>query len=206
MGFLPPGAEAPKENTNYLKLIEGTIKFRVVSDAIWGYEYWTEANKPVRSREFIKDKPADIKLKADNSYEIKHFWAFKVIDREDGRVKIFEITQNGVKRDIEALLQDADWGDPKGYDIKITGTGKRMERRYSVIAVPHKPLTAEEKSLVARMEIDLEKLYTGENPFDGAKGESGGKKPATGQITATGDDSDNELYVDIDGKPEKVPF
>lgn len=200
MGFLPPGAEAPKENTNYLKLIEGTIKFRVVSDAIWGYEYWTEANKPVRSREFIKDKPADIKLKADNSYEIKHFWAFKVIDREDGRVKIFEITQNGVKRDIEALLQDADWGDPKGYDIKITGTGKGMERRYSVIAVPHKPLTAEEKSLVARMEIDLEKLYTGENPFDGAK-ESGGKKPTTGQ---TGGKKE-VLTTQIDGKEVPVP-
>jgi hypothetical protein len=34
MGFLPQGAEAPKEGGNYLKLIEGSIKFRVVSDAI----------------------------------------------------------------------------------------------------------------------------------------------------------------------------
>jgi len=166
MGFLPKGGEAPKENSNYLKPIEGTIKFRVVSDAIYGYEYWTEENKPVRVRQFPQGKPDNIKLKDDGSYEVKHFWAFKVIDREDGRVKIFEITQNGVKRDIEALLYDVDWGEPNGYDIKITGEGKGLERRYTVNPVPHKPLTAEEKSLVARMEIDLNALYEGENPFE----------------------------------------
>ena len=109
MGFLPKGAEAPKGDSNYLKLIEGTIKFRVVSDAIYGYEYWTNENKPVRLREHPTQKPADIKVNDDLSYSVKHFWAFKVIDREDDRVKIFEITQNGVKRDIEALLYDVDW-------------------------------------------------------------------------------------------------
>jgi hypothetical protein len=166
MGFLPQGAEAPKETSNYLKLIEGTIRFRVVSDAIFGYEYWTEDKKPVRLRKMPEKKPADIRLEKDGSYNIKHFWAFKVLDREDGRVKIFEITQNGVKREIESLLQDADWGEPTEYDIKITGEGKGLDRRYTVNPVPHKPLTAEEKSLVARTEINLEALFKGENPFD----------------------------------------
>jgi hypothetical protein len=166
MAFLPPGAEAPKENSNYLKLIEGTIKFRVVSEAIYGYEYWTEDKKPVRLKQYPKEKPADIRVESNSTYTIKHFWAFKVLDREDGKVKIFEITQNGVKRDIEALLQDADWGEPTEYDIKITGEGKGLERRYTVNPVPHKPLTAEEKSLVARTEINLQALFKGENPFD----------------------------------------
>lgn len=164
--FLPKGAEAPKENSNYLKLIEGTIRFRVVSPAIYGYEYWTENNKPVRLKEYPKTKPADVRIEKDGSYNVKHFWAFSVLDREDGRVKIFEITQNGVKRAIESLLQDADWGEPTEYDIKITGEGKGLERRYTVNPVPHKPLTAEEKSIVARTEINLEALFTGANPFD----------------------------------------
>jgi hypothetical protein len=166
MGFLPKGAEAPKENSNYLKLIEGSIKFRVVSDAVYGYEYWTEDKKPVRLKQYPKEKPADVRLNEDGSYDVKHFWAFKVLDREDGRVKIFEITQNGIKRNIEALLQDEDWGEPTGYDIKITGEGKGLERRYTVNPIPHKELTKEEKSLVARTEIDLEALFEGGNPFN----------------------------------------
>jgi hypothetical protein len=166
MTWLPEGAEAPKENSNYLKLIEGTIKFRVVSSPVYGYEYWTEDKKPVRLRKSPTSKPADVRLEKDGSYNVKHFWAFKVLDREDGKVKIFEITQNGVKRDIEALLQDADWGEPTEYDIKIIGEGKGLERRYTVNPVPHKPLTKEEKSVVARTEINLEALFEGKNPFD----------------------------------------
>lgn len=167
MPFLPQGAEAPKESKDYLKLIEGSIKFRVVSEAIFGWEYWDNNKKPVRLREQPKSKPADIRIDDDGSYSIKHFWAFKVIDREDGMVKIFEITQNGVKRDIEALLQNSDWGEPTGYDITITGTGKGMERRYTVQPSPHKELTAEEKKLVSisDIDIDLESLFSGTSPF-----------------------------------------
>jgi len=196
--FMPEGAEAPKENSNFLKLVEGAVRFRVVSPLIYGYEYWTEENKPVRSREFIKDKPENIRLKEDGSYEIKHFWAFKVIDREDERVKIVEITQNGVKRNIEELLRDADWGEPTGYDIKIIGTGKGMERRYTVNPVPHKPLTAEEKSLVARTEINLNALYEGENPFSEVSVKSGKKTPQKAPQQATVDY--NEIQI------EDIPF
>jgi hypothetical protein len=163
--WLPKGAEAPKTNSNYMKLIEGTIKFRVVSEPIFGWEYWTEENKPVRLHENPQTKPKDVRLEKDGSYNVKHFWAFKVIDREDGMVKIFEITQNGIKRDIESLIKDADWGDPQEYDIKITGTGDGLARRYTVNPIPHKELTAEEKSLVARTEIDLNQLFSGSNPF-----------------------------------------
>jgi hypothetical protein len=165
MTWLPKGAEAPKENSGYLKLIEGSIKFRVVSEPVYGYEYWTEARKPVRLHEDPKTKPADVRIEKDGSYTVKHFWAFKVLDRADGMVKIFEITQNGIKRDIESLIKDADWGDPQGYDIKITGTGEGLSRRYTVNPIPHKELTAEEKSLVARTEIDLNALFKAEDPF-----------------------------------------
>jgi len=165
MAFLSQEGFAPKETKGYMKLVEGSIKFRVVSEAVFGYEYWNNEKKPVRLHEAPKSKPADIRIADDGSYTVKHFWAFKVIDREDGMVKIFEITQNGIKRDIESLLQNSDWGEPTGYDITITGTGKGMERRYTVQPSPHKPLTDEEKSLVARTEIDLEALFTGSEPF-----------------------------------------
>lgn len=163
--WLPKGAETPKQNSNYMKLIEGEIKFRIVSEPVYGYEYWTNDKKPVRLHEMPQGKPEDIRVEKDSSFSIKHFWAFKVLDREDGRVKIFEITQNGVKGQIEGLLQDEDWGDPTNYDIKIIGTGEGLNRRYTVTPCPAKPLTAEEESVVARTEIDLNALFEGKEPM-----------------------------------------
>jgi len=164
--FLEEGASAPKTNSNYFKLIEGTIKFRIVSPAKYGYEYWTEENKPVRLHEKSEKKPEDVRVEANGSWIQKHFWAFKVIDREDGVVKVFEITQKSVKEELEALNENPEWGNPSEYDISITGTGKGLDRRYTVQPSPRKPLTKEEESLVARTEIDLDALFTGDNPFN----------------------------------------
>jgi hypothetical protein len=172
MGFLPKDYEAPKGSSNYLKLEEGQNKFRVVSSAVVGYEYWTNGNKPVRLKNYPETKPADVRLADDNSYVIKHFWAFIVLDRKDAKVKILELTQGSIMRAIEDLVVNEDWGDPKQYDITISRTGSGMETRYTVQPSPHKELTAEEKSLVARMEIDLEKLFDGENPFESKAGAS----------------------------------
>jgi len=191
MGFLPKNYEAPKGSGNYLKLEEGKNKFRILSSAIIGWEYWTNDNKPVRLKEYPQEKPADVKLEDNNSYSIKHFWAFIVLDRKDAKVKIMEITQASIMRAIEDLVQNEDWGDPKQYDITITRSGAGMETRYTVQPSPNKELTKEEKSLVARTEIDLEALYAGSNPFeakDGTNPASGSKKPATGQITASSDE------------------
>lgn len=168
MSFIPSGAEAPKSEGKYLKPIEGSIKFRVVSPMIFGYIYWTNDKKPVRLKAMPKNKPENIQLNADDSYSINHFWAFSVIDRNDlgGVIKILEITQNGVKRAIEEYLQNPDWANPFDYDITITGKGSGLERRYTVQPSPHKPLTAEEKKLVAETKINLNALYEGKDPFN----------------------------------------
>jgi hypothetical protein len=167
MSFLPKGYVAPKESSNYLKLIEGTIKFRVIGNAVIGFEYWTQDKKPVRLKNNPQEKPADIKLEDNGSYNIKHFWAFPVIDRNDlSGIKILELTQASVMRDLEAYLTNEDWGDVTEYDISITGTGKGMDRRYSTIASPHKPLNDKEKKMVEDNPVKLEALFYGENPFD----------------------------------------
>jgi len=199
MPFLPKNYEAPKGSSNYLKLEEGQNKFRIVSDAVIGYEYWTNGNKPVRLRDYPKTKPADIRLNDDGSYTVKHFWAFIVLDRKDARVKILEITQASIMRNIEDLVVNEEWGDPKEYDITISRTGSGMETRYTVQPSPNKKLTKEEKSLVARMEINLNALFKGENPFkvDNSKSsQSSQKMPLSGQIESPSDDV----------KLEDIPF
>ena len=198
MGFLPKDYEAPKGSSNYLKLEEGQNKFRIVSDAVIGYEYWTDANKPVRLKEHPTTKPTDIRVKDDGSYEVKHFWAFIVLDRKDAKVKILEITQASIMRNIEELFLNEEWGDPKQYDLNISRTGSGMETRYTVQPSPTKELTKEEKSLVARMEIDLNALFEGENPFDGVKVETGEKTPPQGKSEATDDSGEVKM--------EDIPF
>ena len=168
MGFLPKDYSVPETGGNYLKLKEGAVKFRIVSDSIVGFEYWTNEKKPVRLREKPETKPADIRMNDDGSYTIKHFWAFSVFDRDSGMVKVLELTQTGVMRQLEDLISNPEWINPKEYDITITGKGEGLERRYTIQPSPHKDLTKEEKSVVARTEINLNALFTGENPFDSA--------------------------------------
>ena len=168
MSFLPKGYSAPKAESNYLKPTDGQIKFRVISQAIVGVEYWKEEDNkkiPVRLREMPQNIPNDIQ---DNG-EIKHFIAFTVIDRWNEKIKIFESTQVSVIKAIESIVTDVDWGEPTGYDISVTGTGQGKERRYSTVPCPPKELTKEEKELVKKTPIELEALFHGEDPFKWVK-------------------------------------
>lgn len=160
--FLPKDYSVPKTQSNYLKFEQGQNKFRIVSSAIVGYEYWTDENKPVRVKEMPKQIPTNMRKDS----KIKHFWAFTVLDRNDKRIKICELTQSTIQGAIKALVDNADWGDPKKYDITVTRTGESLETEYNIQPSPHKDLTEEEKQLVAETTVNLEALFTGENPFD----------------------------------------
>jgi len=170
MAFLPKGYEVPKAPSRYLKPTDGQIKFRVISDAIFGFEYWTKdkdgKNKPVRLKDAPKEKPADVRLEDDGSYSVKPFLAFTAIDRWDNLIKVVTITQSGVMKQIESYFNSEDWGDPKNYDLAITGTGQGKERRYTTIAIPPKPLTDDEKKLISENPVNLNALFSGGDPFD----------------------------------------
>jgi hypothetical protein len=168
MSFLPTNYKAPKAQNNYMRLEEGKNKFRIVSDAIFGFEYWKEDGKPMRLKQAPIEKPKDIRLNDDGSYTIKHFWAFSVINRNDlgGVIQVLELTQPSIMRNIQDLINSEDWGDPKGYDITIARTGKGLETRYTVQPSPHKELTKEEKDLIKKTTVNLEVLFTGGNPFE----------------------------------------
>lgn len=160
--FFPKDYETPKQMSNYLKFEAGKNKFRIVSSAITGYEYWTEEKKPVRLRKFPEKTPVDIR----EDSKIKHFWAFVVIDRSDGKIKICELTQSTIMNAIKACVDSEDWGDPKEYDFTVTRTGEGLETEYTVQPSPHKGLTVEELALVSLNPVNLEALYNGGNPFE----------------------------------------
>jgi|APSaa5957512576_1039674.scaffolds.fasta_scaffold15758_2 hypothetical protein len=164
MTFLNKDYEVPKSNSNYTKLQDGENTFRVLGSAIVGWQYWTKDKKPVRQKEVFTETPEDAKL--DNGqFKPKHFWAFPVWNYEEKAVQIYEVTQATIQQAIMALVKNEKWGDPKGYDISITKTGADLETKYAVMPNPHTELSSEIAKAYEDKKINLEALYTGENPF-----------------------------------------
>lgn len=160
MSFLPEKYKTPN-TSNYMKFLEGKNKFRVLSSAITGFEYWNTENKPVRSPEMFEETPTDIKIDKEGKYRINHFWAFVVYNYEAKRVQILQLTQKGIMSAIKNYVDEPDWGDPKGYDFVVTRSGSRLDTEYQVIANPHSPAPEEAKA----PKVNLEVLFEGKDPF-----------------------------------------
>lgn len=161
MDFLPQDYEAPKSSSFYMKLNEGENRFRIMSRPILGWEDWQD-KKPVRYR--MDDKPAK---SFDPKKPVKHFWTFIVFNYREEQIQILQITQATIRKSLEALCKDRDWGSPFAYDIKIMKTGEGVDTEYSVNPVPHKPVDEYLVQCFKDRPINLEALFIGADPFDG---------------------------------------
>lgn len=182
--FLPQNYEVPKSSGNYLRLSQGDNVFRILSAPVLGWEDWNEDNKPVRYP--YGQKPAPLNPKRP----VRHFWAMVVwhYNETDAgkKLKILEITQISIQNAIKSISDDPDWGSPFNYDLNITRKGEKFETEYQVIAKPPKPLHPEIEKIYGEANIDLNKLFTGEDPFGGKKAntassEYGEPMPPAGQ-------------------------
>lgn len=176
MNFLPDAYEAPQTTGNYFKFKKGLNTFRILSPAIFGYEYWNRSNKPVRSPEPWDERPEDMK----DDGTVKYFMAFVVWNYEAKKAQILEITQKTVREAIEGLSMNKKWGDPSKYDIVVDAKGDGLEREYSVLPEPHSEAPKADIS-----GINLNALFVGEDPFNS---------------TAVAPEKTDEL------KPEDIPF
>jgi len=166
--FLPTGYVKPATKSSYFqpsKLAEGQHKFRILSTTIIGWLDWGTDDsgkpKPIRT----KQRP---ERSVDPTKPAKHFWAFIVWDYADNEVKIMEITQASLQESIFEY-HNSQWGDPRGYDLIITRKGQKMETKYGIIPCPPTPLSEEIKAEYTKANIDLNKLFTNEDPFNNAK-------------------------------------
>jgi hypothetical protein len=136
---------------------------------IVGYLVWSD-KKPFRIRlneTFAQKHMLDLARpdKDGNELTPKLFWALPVYDYASKEIKILEITQKSVQTGIEAYVNDADWGDPTGYDLKVVRSGKLLETRYTVSPVAPKPLDADIINDYKTLNINLDALFAGEDPF-----------------------------------------
>lgn len=81
-----------------------------------------------------------------------------VIDRNDGSVKIAEL-KNSIIEGIDTLAKYGDYGDPSGYDIKVTKSGEGMyNTKYTVMPGKQSPLTEDEQNMINEL-ADLDELH-----------------------------------------------
>lgn len=59
-----------------------------------------------------------------------------------------------------------DWGSPTNYDLVVTREGKEKDTRYTLNPKPAKPLDEGILRLYSDMNIDLNALYRGDDPFN----------------------------------------
>jgi len=157
--FLPDNYTVPNES-NYSKLQKGDNKFRIMGSPLLGWEDWTADKKPVRYP--MNGKPEH---SINPEKPIKHFWAMPVWDYQMNKVTILEITQKSIQNAVGALAKNADWGDPRNYDITITRAGDGMQTEYSVTPIPPKKLPKEITDAFGAATINLEALFDGGDPF-----------------------------------------
>ena len=170
MSFLPQGYETPEVQSNYMKFEDGETQFRVLSAAVVGFEYWTEeGGKRTPNRVRTQDElPKEVQRATDRQKQAKHFWAFVVLNRKSNDIQILEVVQKQLMKGIEGLVMSKSWGDPTAYDLVVTRIKTGPEARdveYSVRPEPKEKLDEGVAQLYESMGIDLEKLFTGEDPF-----------------------------------------
>lgn len=165
MTFFPSADYKLPTSSNYMTFQEGENSFRALSSAITGYKYWNTQNKPVRSKEGWDEVPKDIKREKDGTYHINHFWAFVVWNYEAEKIQILELTQKSIMRVIESYVKNPKWGSPKEYDFIVTRTGSGLETDYATTVNPKDPLDVKIAEQYAVKKISLEKLFSGEDPF-----------------------------------------
>lgn len=162
--FLPSNYKSPKGN--YAKFEQGENTFRVLGHATVGYVYWTADNKPIRSREEPVGVPSDIRIEDDGKYSIKHFWMFPVWNYDANKIQLMEVTQQGIRESIKALVNNPKWGDPMSYDITITKDGTGFDTTYNVMPNPHSVIDTAISDKFSAMLLNVDAIFDeGGDPF-----------------------------------------
>ena len=163
--FLPDNYSVPTSGGNYMKFKIGENRFRFLSSPIVGWEWWEEVDGGRKPKRVKKNEGVPV----ENADTLKHFWAAVIWNYDEEKIQILVITQKGIMTSLTGLSKDEDWGSPvgtHGYDIVVTREGEGMETKYEVRSKPKRELDKGITQLYKDMEINLDALYDGEDPFN----------------------------------------
>ena len=172
-------------NGGYLtagKLGDGEPTIAIVSES--PLEYWTvwgESEDGVKKPFRFSAEPSSATSRQNSvisttmNYEgtaleaPKFGLSFFCFDYADSKIKVFEITQKTLIKELDKLSQDEDYADIHAWDLKVNRTGLKMNTEYSILPSPRKE-GAEEKISKAWADAqndgyDLQQLLVGGSPF-----------------------------------------
>lgn len=178
MGLLPKSydQEAASGSTNaglFIKLNPGENKFRILGLRLM-YQTWSADGKPIRYRAIAsgkmqKPKALPFNGRAESKFgpeKWKHVWYCLVWSYADQELKVLEIPQSTVQKQLTNLDADDDWGDLSNYDVKIVRTGEKMETEYNVIGIPPKPINKTIKEALETASINMDAIVYNCYPDD----------------------------------------
>lgn len=173
--FYQKGEEYDIPSTsNYMKFQEGDNRFRILgafseNTAIQGVEYWTTVDDKRVPKRLHKGEPVpmdELEINKFGEQDIpKFFWTFPVWNYQEKRVQILEITQSTILTYIKKVIDNPKWGDPRDYDFIVTRTEVKGKTVYTLTNDPKEELDKEISELYKQMNINLEALFSGDDPF-----------------------------------------
>ena len=132
-------------NVNFMKLTGGVNRIRIASRPSQIEIHWEKTVDGSPKKIICPGAECPI-CKAGRS--AKACYQVKVIDRNDGKVKVLEGGPT-IFNAIKNYAVDPDYGDPTRYDMKIRKEGTGRDTRYTVVASPEKAkITDEELKLI----------------------------------------------------------
>ncbi|MEM7345747.1 MAG: hypothetical protein AAF485_16000 [Chloroflexota bacterium] len=172
MNFLPTNYQLPKSDNHYLKLEAGDNTFRILSPAVTGWKYWEDANGTTLENPVKGCKPKYVHQREAAPSKARHCWLFTVWNYTDKQVKILELTQNSVMKDIAKYVHNDQWGNPRTYDFNIYKRGEGLNTDYQVTVNPKQKLEPTVLEAYKAAQIDLEAFFRGDDPFNVGEGSS----------------------------------
>ena len=150
----------------YVKFQDGDKRsLRILSKPVTGYEFWIDDEdgnrRPVRWRPKA-DRPDVV-----GDERAKKFVAFTVFeysaDGKGGEVKIWQFSQRSIIDQMAMLFKDRHWSE---YELVVVRAGKGLDTKYNVTGI-QSPIEDNLVSFASQADkyVDLEKLFTGDNPF-----------------------------------------
>ncbi len=191
MNWLPQEYEAPSSSSeNYMKIIEGENKIRILTAPLLCYEEWYE-KKPLRYRMGMQP----VKTK-DPECQMRHVWFFVVWNYNEEKIQILNISQATLRKSLEKLSRDSEWGNPCFFDIKIIKEGKGKETSYSLNPIPPRPLREDIIRAFHAKPCNLDALFDSLDPF------AAGWDSYTPGVFSK--ETESKSYVVLDDKPMRT--
>ena len=230
--FGEESGQAKKSELEYIKFEFGENKMRMVGGILPRYAYWKQLRDnsiPVECLSFDRDKERFTNIEKDwfkhyfptkaNGENMTCSWSYiiQVIDLKDGKLKLC-----GLKKKLYDAIKDLskELGNPtdseNGWDVifekKKTGSNRfNVEYKLKERAIKNRPLTEDEKAIVAKLKVIDEVVHrpTSEEQrafiesawVDGAEEESNVDQDAAGQF-----DDKPKAKSEDDGFDDDITF